>query len=63
MVGTPVLGAGLEEWPNKPPLEREMALKIAEAIKINVEKYKKAVEAWAFLHLPLEPWAILLSSR
>ena len=38
MVGTPVLGAGLEEWPNKPPLEREMALKIAEAIKINVEK-------------------------
>lgn len=64
MVGTPVLGADLEYFePNKPPLNKPIALKIPEAIKIKAEKYKNAVEACAFLHLPFEPWLILLESR
>lgn len=41
----------LETPPNNPPLATEMKEKMVEAIKMKVEKYKKATEAWAFLHL------------
>ena len=63
MVGTPVLGVFGTELEKKPFFKMFMACMTKENKKTKTEKYRKETEACAFLHLSLEPWVTLLSSR
>lgn len=62
MVGTPADFLGLLE-PNAPPFNNEKMEMAPEPMKVKKEKYRKAVEACAFLQRSLEPWVILLLSK